>query len=104
MEITFTQAKNNELKEALDFFKLASQSLHEKKVSQWNYWVDPPEEKINWVKEGFNNGEFFFVSDQSGNKIAMFRLLAKDTLYWDKKGTEKNTRYIHSFVGCSSEI
>jgi len=50
------------------------------------------------VKEGFDNGEFFFVSDQSGNKIAMFRLLEKDTLYWDEKGTEKNTRYIHSLV------
>ena len=98
MEINFTQAKKSELKEALSFFKLASQSLSEKQVSQWSYWVDPPEEKINWVKEGFNNGEFFFVSDNSGNKIAMFRLLEKDTLYWDEKGTEKNTRYIHSLV------
>ena len=97
-EITFIQAQNSELEEALHFFKMASMSLSKKQVSQWSYWVDPPEEKITWVKEGFDNGEFFFVYDQSGNKIAMFRLLEKDTLYWGKKGTEKNTRYVHSLV------
>ena len=60
--------------------------------------MDPPEEKISWVKEGFDNGEFFFVYDSKGTKIAMFRLLEMDTLYWDDKGVEKNTRYIHSLV------
>ena len=98
MEITFIQALKSELEDALHFFKLASQSLSEKQVSQWSYWAEPPEEKITWVKEGFDNGEFFFVYDPSGNKIAMFRLLEKDTLYWDEKGIEKNTRYIHSLV------
>lgn len=98
MEITFVQALKSELEEALLLFKMASLSLSEKQVSQWSYWADPPEEKISWVKEGFENGEFFFVYDSSGNKIAMFRLLKKDTLYWDEKGTEKNTRYIHSLV------
>ncbi len=98
MEIKFIRALNTELDDALVFFKLASKSLAKKRVSQWSYWVDPPAEKINWVKEGFDNGEFFFVYGPDGNKIAMFRLLEKDTLYWDEKGIEKNTRYIHSLV------
>lgn len=98
MTIKFIRAVKSELEDALKFFKLASQSLNEKHVSQWSYWLDPPEEKITWVKEGFENGEFYFVYDNSGNKIAMFRLLKKDTLYWDEKGQEKNTRYIHSLV------
>ena len=98
MEIRFIRALNSELGDALHFFKLASQSLAEKKVSQWSYWADPPEEKIKWVKEGFDKREFFFVYDPSGNKIAMFRLLDTDTLYWNNKGIDKNTRYIHSLV------
>ncbi len=98
MNIEFIRALGSELEDALVFFKLASQSLTKKNISQWSYWIDPPEEKINWVKEGFDNEEFYFVYDPEGNKIAMFRLLEKDTLYWDDKGVEKNTRYIHSLV------
>ena len=51
-EITFIQAQNSELEEALHFFKMASMSLSEKQVSQWSYWVDPPEEKNNLGKRG----------------------------------------------------
>jgi len=98
MKIEFVRALSSELEDALVFYKLASQSLTKKNVSQWSYWMDPPEEKISWVKEGFDNGEFFFVYDSKGTKIAMFRLLEMDTLYWDDKGVEKNTRYIHSLV------
>ena len=98
MEIKFIQALSSELGDALYFFKLASQNLSDKNVDQWSYWVDPPEEKIKWVKEGFEKGEFFFVYDLKGTKIAMFRLLNTDTLYWGKKGLEKSVRYIHSFV------
>ena len=98
MEIIFIKALKDELEDALQFFKLASQSLIKKQVSQWNYWVDPPEEKVQWVKEGFDKGEFFFVFDTDGHKIAMFRLLDSDTLYWDEKGNDKNVRYVHSLV------
>lgn len=98
MEIKFIRASSSELEDALHFFKLASQSLSKKQVSQWSYWIDPPKEKINWVKEGFDKEEFFFVYDTYGNKIAMFRLLDTDTLYWDNKGVDKNTRYVHSLV------
>jgi len=98
MNIIFKQATAEELEHALEFFKLASLSLEEKRVSQWNYWTDPPEDKINWVKEGFNKGEFFFVENETGDKIAMFRLLQHDTLYWDEKGLEAKVRYVHSLV------
>ena len=98
MDIKFIRAQKLELEDALKFFKLASQSLTKKQVSQWNYWLDPPEEKISWVKEGFDKGEFFFVYDADGNKIAMFRLLDSDTLYWDEKGNDKSVRYVHSLV------
>lgn len=98
MEIEFRKAKKIELNKALDFFKLASSTLASKKVNQWAYWQDPPQDKVDWVAEGFKNEEFVFVFDRLGNQIAMFRLLAKDLLYWDEKGSEEGVRYIHSLV------
>lgn len=98
MKIKFRQATKDELDDALEFFKLASLSLAEKHVSQWNYWTDPPEDKINWVKEGFKKGEFYFVYNETRDKVAMFRLLLHDTLYWDKKGLESKVKYVHSLV------
>ena len=53
MNLIFRKAKIDELDHALELFKLASLSLGKKNVSQWAYWTDPPEEKITWVKEGF---------------------------------------------------
>jgi len=98
MKVIFTPALSSDLSIALNFFKQASKALGEKQVKQWQYWIDPPIEKLEWVKEGFENGEFYFVSNTKGDKIAMFRLLEKDTLYWEKKGEELNTRYVHSLV------
>lgn len=98
MKIVFKKARQFELPDALKFFKLASLSLQQKKVHQWGYWQNPPKDKIDWVQEGFENNEFYFVFDLSGNKIAMFRLLETDTLYWEEKGLENNVRYVHSLV------
>lgn len=98
MNLIFKQATIDEFDHALELFKLASLSLCEKNVSQWSYWSDPPEEKITWVKEGFDIGEFFFVYNDRGIKIAMFRLLQNDTLYWGEKGLENNVTYVHSLV------
>lgn len=98
MNLQFKKATLKELNEALNFFKLASKSLSKKNVSQWDYWVDPPQEKIDWVKEGFEKNEFYFVYNEANKKVGMFRLLKTDTLYWEKKGLEKSVRYVHSLV------
>ncbi len=98
MNLKFSRANLNELDEALEFFKLASLSLGKKNISQWSYWSDPPQDKVDWIKEGFENGEFFFVYNDNGEKVAMYRLLDNDTLYWEEKGFEENIRYVHSLV------
>jgi ribosomal protein S18 acetylase RimI-like enzyme len=103
MKLIFKQAKRDEFNEALDFFKAASTALREKNLSQWHYWDQPPEDKITWVKEGFEKGEFYFVYDEKDQKVGMFRLLDTDTLYWHDRGLEQNTRYVHSLVVSRSE-
>lgn len=98
MNLVFKQAGKEEFNDALAFFKAASLALKEKNLSQWHYWDQPPEDKISWVKQGFEKGEFFFVYNQKDQKVGLFRLLDTDTLYWNERGLEHNTRYVHSLV------
>lgn len=98
MKIQFQKANETDLNLILSLFKTASQSLKKKNVSQWSYWQHPPKDKIEWVEDGLNKNEFYFVYNISGDQIGMFRLLAEDILYWDEKGKEKGVRYVHSLV------
>ena len=96
--IEFRKATLEDLPRALELFREASRYLASKSLSQWGYWQDPPMEKLEWVRQGFDQGEFFFVFDGNKDHIAMFRLMQHDMDYWDEKGLEPNVRYIHSLV------
>ena len=98
MDLTLRNAEVNQMSLALELFRKTSLSLKERNLSQWSYWSDPPQEKIQWVREGFEKGEFYFVYDSQEKLVGMFRLLHVDELYWDEKGKDENTRYIHSLV------
>lgn len=97
-KLAFEKASIDDLPRALELFKEASQYLASKSLSQWGYWQNPPKEKLEWVRQGFENGEFFFVYDKDQRHLAMFRLMTQDTEYWDAKGLEPDVRYIHSLV------
>lgn len=98
MTLTFKQAPADQIQEVLHLFREISAQLKEKGLTQWSYWANPPEEKIRWVNDGFEKGEFFFVYDEKMERVGIFRLLEVDTLYWDEKGLEEGVRYIHSLV------
>lgn len=98
LKLTFEPAKTEQIQEVLNLFREISAQLKKKGLTQWSYWADPPEEKIQWVREGFEKGEFHFVLNEKREWVGMFRLLETDTLYWDEKGLEKQVRYIHSLV------
>lgn len=94
-EWNIRQASKDEITTAFDLLKKAAMRLQEKGIQQWSYWLDPPAEKREWVKTGFDNHEFYFIEVDS--KLAgMFRLMETDELYWGKQ-VEK-ARYIHSLV------
>jgi hypothetical protein len=95
MNLIFRLAKKHESPVALELLKSAAEWLQSNQVNQWQFWLDPPKEKIDWVEEGFVKNEFFFI-ESSGETIGMFRLLREDTLYWGKR--TDNARYLHSFV------
>ena len=96
MNLVFRKAEVLEIDTALTLLKQAAQTLAQKGLKQWAYWTTPPQEKVDWVKAGFANGEFYFVENEAKQVMAMFRLLNEDTLYWGQMVEE--ARYIHSLV------
>lgn len=96
MNLKFILIKPEELPEVLDFFKAAAKKIAQKNIDHWQYWKNPPPEKVSWVKKGIANNEFFFIEDQAENRIGMVRILKEDLLYWGEQ--EENANYVHSLV------
>lgn len=85
-----------ELNVVLDMFKDAAVSISKKNIDHWQYWKNPPSEKVNWVKEGLINKQFYFIISVNDEVIGMVRVLNKDLLYWGDK--DDRARYIHSLT------
>ncbi|CAL2085212.1 GNAT family N-acetyltransferase [Tenacibaculum sp. 190524A02b] len=96
MEFSLHLIKIDELPNILVLFKEAAEKIAKKNIDHWQYWKNPPKEKIKWVKEGIDNNEFFFIKDTNKNMLGMVRILKEDTLYWGN--TNDNAIYVHSLV------
>ena len=96
MKLTYKRASPAEIETAFMMFGKAAENLAEKKVEQWQYWLNPPIEKITWVQDGFKNNEFYFIYTDDSTLVGMYRLMHEDLLYWGKQ--EIKARYIHSLV------
>lgn len=96
MEIIFKKIELNEKDKVLMLFKKAAEKISKINVDHWQYWKNPPIEKIKWVEEGLLNNEFFFINNIDGNNIGMVRILNEDFLYWGKQ--EERAIYVHSLV------
>lgn len=94
-DIEVRQAKNDEIHIALELLKQAAEWLQNKNISYWQSWLKPQKAYVNWVQEGFNNNEFYFVYVK--NELAgMFRLQWSDDIFWGTQ--ENNAGYVHSFT------
>lgn len=96
MNLKFILIKPEELPEVLDFFKAAAKKIAKKNVDHWQYWKNPPPEKVSWVEKGIANNEFFFIEDHAENRIGMVRILEEDQLYWREQ--DDKAKYVHSLV------
>ncbi len=93
--ITTDKSKEDQFNQILHLLKTAAQNLKDRGIDQWDYWLDPPKERLEWAREGFLNDEFYFIT--LNNKIiGMYRLCKEDLLYWGKQN--ESAFYIHSFV------
>lgn len=96
MKFNLRKAKKDEINKAFTMFKAAAESIAKKNIDHWQYWKNPPQEKIAWVQEGFEKEEFFFIESQQQEIIGMLRILEEDLRYWGK--TTAKAKYIHSLV------
>ncbi len=96
MDILFEQIKNKDKQVVLSLFKNAAEKISKMKVDHWQYWKNPPIEKIKWVEEGILNNEFFFIKTSDKKTMGMVRILNEDLLYWGQQ--PEKAKYIHSLV------
>jgi len=97
-KITFRTAKPQELSLALSLLKEAAKWLRDKDTEQWSFWINPPHEKVTWIKEGFEAKEFYFAH-QNDALLGMFRLMYFDKKYWGKRNDRfDKAAYVHSLT------
>ena len=77
MDLRLRKSEISEFNIALKLLKSAAEFLLEKNINQWSYWTNPPKEKIQWVKDGFKNREFYFIENQNEAILGMVRILNK---------------------------
>jgi ribosomal protein S18 acetylase RimI-like enzyme len=95
-DIIFRQIENKDKSIVLELFKKAAEKINKMNIDHWQYWKNPPLEKIKWVEEGIQNNEFFFIENLNRENIGMVRILNEDLLYWGKQS--EKAKYIHSLV------
>lgn len=85
----------NEIDKAFELLKSAAQWLNKKNINYWQEWLNPPENYKQWIKDGFNHNEFYYVY-KNQHLAGMFRLQWSDDLFWGKQ--KNNSGYLHSFT------
>ena len=96
MNINLRSSNKSEINIAFGLLKASSDFLMKKNISQWAYWLNPPIEKTQWVKDGFNKKEFYFIENKKKEILGMVRILKEDLIYWGEMND--TATYIHSLV------
>ena len=96
MNIVLKQIEDDDMNTVLNLFKEADKKKKKKNIDHWQYWKNPPIEKVKWVEEGILNKEFFFVNGPDGQRIGMVRILEEDLMYWGQN--DDKSKYVHSLV------
>lgn len=95
MDLYFRPAQPHEIIIVLQLLKEAALWLQKKQVDHWQDWVDPPLAFVQWIQQGFQNGEFYLVYQQS-ELIGCFRLQWEDDTFWGRRNEPAG--YLHSFT------
>ena len=96
MKINFIPIQAKDYYKVINMFQSAAERINQMAIDHWQYWKNPPLEKIQWVKDGLLNNEYFFVVNTKEETVGMVRILNQDLIYWGKQNEKAN--YIHSLV------
>lgn len=93
--IKIRKAKKEEKEIALELLKEAALWLNKIDVDYWQHWINPTEDFLLWLNDGFDKGQIYYASLNS-EIVGMFRLQWSDEMFWGKQ--EDNAGYIHSLT------
>lgn len=79
----------------LQILKEGAETLRARGIDQWQGWHAPDAERLAWVQDGLDKGEFHFL-EAEGQTIGMYRFLHEDELYWGPQTVK--ARYVHSLA------
>ena len=96
MELMIESAGSDRITIALDLLYKAAVWLKDKNIDYWQNWLDPLNEHIAWIRQGFDNGEFYFVYNNESIIMGMYRLQYRDEMFWGEQNDKSG--YIHSFT------
>lgn len=96
MSIHLRRANTGEYNTALEMLHDAAAWLKSIHIDYWQVWLDPPENYVDWIRQGFDNGEFYFAQAEDGEVVGMLRLQYADEMFWGNR--EDKAGYIHSFT------
>ena len=57
MDLIFQPIEIKDLPQVLTLFKQTAEKINAMQVDHWQYWKQPPREKVQWVEEGISNKE-----------------------------------------------
>lgn len=96
MAFKLRKALSNEINKGLSLLREAALWLRDNNINYWQNWLNPSKEHIAWIKQGFDNKEFYFVENERFEIMGMFRLQFEDEVFWGKNNDKAG--YIHSFT------
>ena len=94
-DLDISIADSSQISVVLQLLKEAALWLKNRNIDYWQNWINPNEIFIDWIKQGFDNKEFFMVR-YNDEIIGTFRLQWSDELFWKNRNDESG--YIHSFT------
>ena len=96
MNLYIRKCRPDELPAALGLLYQAAVWLRDKNIDYWQNWLDPPASHVDWIRQGFERGEFHFVYNGEHALVGMYRLQYVDEMFWGKRNDRAG--YIHSFT------
>ena len=96
MDFSLRTVDTTEKKIVFNLLTAAAKTLAKKKINQWQYWQNPPIEKVKWVEDGIEKKEYFFIENISGQIMGVVRVANNDLLYWGVMNDK--SKYIHSLI------
>jgi hypothetical protein len=59
--LTIRLADKSEIDKAFSLLRGAAIWLRDKGIDHWQNWINPSDLYSNWIKEGFDSNQFYFV-------------------------------------------